>query len=81
MCQGIWGPGILPDGSLFDMSAEGEDVKFKMSCGHEGQMNMDWLRKHCYSSHTLQTTIENSIPDTSRLVSRFQLMSVVFTGF
>jgi hypothetical protein len=42
--------------------AEGGDVKIKWSCGHEGHLSLDWLRRHCYSSHTLEKARRNSTP-------------------
>ena len=43
-------------------STEDGDMKMKWSCGHEGYLNLDWLKKHCYSSHSLETARKNSLP-------------------
>ena len=50
------------------MSADGEDVKLRWSCGHEGHLNIDWLRKHCYAPHTLQKAMKDGMPNISALV-------------
>ena len=41
---------------------EDGDVNMKWSCGHEGYTNLDWLKKHCYSSHSLKTARKNCLP-------------------
>ena len=38
-------------------------MKIKWSSGHEGHLNIDWLRKHCYSSHSLENARKSSKPD------------------
>ena len=37
-------------------------VKMKWSCGHEGHLNLDWLRRNCYSARTLKEARRNSTP-------------------
>ena len=38
------------------------NVNMKWSCGHEGYLNLEWLRNHCYSAHTLEVARKNSVP-------------------
>jgi hypothetical protein len=42
------------------------DVKIKWSCGHEGHLNLDWLKRHCYSPHTLEKARRESLPILSK---------------
>jgi gamma-butyrobetaine dioxygenase len=41
---------------------EGGDVKMKWSCGHEGHLNLEWMRKHCYSSQSLERARKSCAP-------------------
>ena len=34
----------------------------KWSCGHKGHLNLDWLRRHCYSAQTLEKARRNATP-------------------
>ena len=45
-----------------------EGVKMKWSCGHEGYVNLDWLRRHCYSNHSLDKRHKGCIPLLSQQV-------------
>ncbi|CAI8039430.1 Gamma-butyrobetaine dioxygenase [Geodia barretti] len=44
-----------------NLTGEGK-VKMKWSCGHEGHLNLDWLRRNCYSARTLKEARRNSTP-------------------
>ena len=46
----------------FVINVEDEGVKMKWSCGHEGHVNLDWLRRHCYSNHSLDVRRKNCSP-------------------
>ena len=47
---------------------EDGDVRIKWSCGHEGYLNLDWLKRHCYSRHTLENRRKRSYPDLGKQV-------------
>ena len=36
------------------INSDGSNLEMKWSCGHQGFLNLDWLRKHCYSSKVLE---------------------------
>ena len=38
------------------------DVKIVWSSGHEGHVNLDWLRRHCYSHHSLEEARRKTTP-------------------
>ena len=44
-------------------------VKVKWSCGHEGHLQVDWLKEHCYSKHSLDTATKNGKPISIASVS------------
>ena len=49
------------------MAGDGE-VRIKWSCGHEGYVNLDWLKRHSYSSHALETRKKKSYPQLEKQV-------------
>ena len=47
---------------LISPPPDGSNLEMKWSCGHEGYLNLDWLRKHCYSAKNLQEGREKTTP-------------------
>ena len=41
---------------------ESGNLSMKWSCGHEGHLNLDWLKRHCHSAKTLEEARESSAP-------------------
>jgi gamma-butyrobetaine dioxygenase len=37
-----------------NINSDGSNLEMKWSCGHQGFLNLDWLRKHSYSSKVLE---------------------------
>ena len=44
------------------------DVKIVWSSGHEGHVNLDWLRRHCYSHHSLEERRKECLPEVQKQV-------------
>jgi hypothetical protein len=42
------------------------DVRMKWSCGHEGYVNLDWLKRHSYASHTLENRRKSIHPELGK---------------
>ena len=55
----------------FSPPPDGSNLDLKWSCGHEGYLNLDWLRKHCYSAKILQEGREKAAPLFATQVSNF----------
>ena len=45
-------------------------MRIKWSCGHEGYINLDWLKRNSYSCYALETRRKSIHPDLKKQVAR-----------
>ena len=53
-------------------------MRIKWSCGHEGYINLDWLKRNSYSCYALENHRKSIHPELKKQVARFITIIFIF---